>query len=312
MRIIFMGTPEFAVPCLEALLDEHEVVTVVSQPDKAQGRGRKITATPVKKFAQEHDLVVIQPENINCSDAVEFLHGLQPDVLVVVAYGQLLKRKVLNLAKWGAINVHASLLPKLRGGAPIHRALMNGDKESGITIMKIEPKLDSGPILMQKAVQIDVDETLASLHNRLASLGAEMLLETLQRIDEIIPQAQKHAEATYASLITKQDRIIDWSKSAEQTFNQIRGLNPWPTAFTYYRGKQIQIWESKKINQKELKKMAFGQIIDITPDGPVVLCGNNAVVLTRVQPAGKRKMTGSEFCRGYRCTTDDIFGEREE
>jgi methionyl-tRNA formyltransferase len=312
MKIIFMGTPDFAVPCLQEVVQDHEVVAVITQPDKAQGRGRKIIATPVKTCALELGLIIKQPQNINEINFVEYLKSLNADIMIVVAYGQILKKRVLTITEYGVINVHASLLPKWRGGAPIHRSLLSGDSKTGISIMKVERKLDSGPVYSQAEVKITEDMNVGILHDILAQKGAKMLAEVLKNIQTLKPVTQNHQESTYAKLIVKEDRIINFNDDVNTIFNQVRGLNPWPIAYTYYKGKQVQVWQCQKINSNKLNTKKNGQIIDIASHGPVVKCLNGAVVLTKLKPAGKKQMTGSEFCRGYRCTVADYFGESEE
>lgn len=304
-----MGTPEFAVPCLEALIQNHQVVAVVTQPDKAQGRGRKVLPSPVKVVAEAHGLPVLQPANINNKDSYQELKKIDADVLIVVAYGQILKKNILGLTVNGAINVHASLLPKLRGGAPIHRAIINGLSETGVSTMIIEPKLDSGPVLLQQQVPITAEDNVGSLHDKLAKAGAELLIETLQNIGIIVPVIQDHHSATFAPVIEKEDRLIHWSKSAMAIFNQVRGLNPWPIAYTFYQGKQVQIWDTWVINRERSSQAKVGSIVDITAEGPVVQCGEGTLLLKQLRPAGKRLMSGVAFCNGYHCSIKDIFGE---
>ncbi len=307
MRVIFMGTPDFAIPCLAALSEKHDVVAVVTQPDKAQGRGRRVSYSPVKKFALEHDLAVLQPENVNDVAFVDSLIALDPDVIIVVAYGQILRQRLLKLGRYGVLNVHASLLPQLRGGAPIHRSIMNGDSETGVTIMRVERKLDSGAIYLQKRIPIGEGDTVEKIHDALATLGADLLIQTLAEFPHLEPIPQDHASATFAPIIKKEDRVIDWSNAAGEVYNQIRGLNPWPIALSSFRGQLIQLSESKVLDRAEKATVETGEIVKITDEGPVIQCGQGRLLLLSLKPAGKKWMSGADFCRGYRCSVGEKF-----
>ncbi len=302
-RIVFMGTPEFAIPCLESLIDRYEVLLVVSQPDRPSGRGRKIKPTPIKEVALEHSINVFQPENINSQNSFKKLSKLDADFYVVVAYGQIISQEILNLPKEATINVHASLLPKYRGGAPIHRAILDGKTKTGVTTMLVERGLDTGPILMQKTIEINAQHTTGDLHDLLAVKGAKLLVETIENFYSITPKKQCNLDSTYAKLLESEDRVIDWSNSGEAIFNQIRGLNPWPLAYTHFKNKRLIITKSEKV---KATKGVGGEIIGIDENGPVVKAGNDtALILLEVKPQGKSAMTGDDFLRGYQLDLGD-------
>lgn len=308
MRIVFMGTPDFAVPCIEALIDHHQVVAVVTQPDRKKGRGQKVQYSAVKQVALAHDIPLLQPDNINTPAEIEAIRVLQPDLLVVVAYGQLLKKDILNVAPLGAINVHASHLPHLRGGAPIHHAILRGYQKTGVTTMRIARKLDAGDIYLQETIDIHADETVGELHDRLAAIGAALLIKTLQQLPNLTPRPQDKKLASYAPNLTTADRVITWSDTAQQIHDQIRGLNPWPIAYTVFRGKQLQIIRANIVTRDNKPTVAPGSIVALNPAGITIQCGVGLIQLEMVRPASKRKMTASDFCRGYRCQIGECLG----
>lgn len=309
MRVVFMGTPDFAVPCLEIVADHFQVVAVITQPDRKKGRGQKIHYSPVKQAALEREIPVLQPMNINAPESLAAIRALKPELLVVVAYGQLLRKQLLGLAELGAINVHASLLPHLRGGAPIHHAILRGFAKTGVTTMRIARKLDAGPILLQEETPIAADESVGDLHDRLAVLGANLLLETLQQLGQITPQPQDDSQASYAANISAQERIIVWTRSAQEIHNQIRGLNPWPIAYTTYRGKQLQVMCATLLSSDEKTACAPGTIVEINAKGLIIQCGSGLIGLQEVRPASKKRMAVSDFCRGYRCQIGECLGK---
>lgn len=308
-----MGTPDFAVPSLETLMENKEqVIGVVTQPDRPKGRGQKLTSSPVKEKALAYGLPVYQPENINTSEFGEFLRELAPDLIVVVAFGQLLLTEILTLPKLGCINVHASLLPKYRGAAPIHRAIIDGEQETGITIMYMAEKLDAGDMLLQERVKIEQEDNLGSLHDKLARLGGNLLQKTVEgfRKRDLSRMPQNHSQATYAAKIEKKDVEIDWSKSALQIHNLVRGTNPWPGAYTYFETKLWKIWQVD-IKEMEGKTGLPGKIIS-TMDGKSILVatGEGNLALEEIQPENSKRMRVVDYLKGHRLETNTVLGRR--
>jgi methionyl-tRNA formyltransferase len=319
MRLVFMGTPDFAVPSLEALLEQgHEVALVVTQPDRQAGRGRHVAASPVKQLAQRRGLAVAQPRNFREANVLELLVQGRPDVIVVSAFGQLLPPAVLGLPPHGCLNVHASLLPRHRGAAPIAAAILAGDPNSGITIMLMERGLDTGPILAQSTESIYPADTAGSLSERLARLGAALLVETLPRwaSGEIRPQPQDSESATYAPQLIKQDGLLAWDESALDLWRRCRACSPWPGAFTYWEGRGLKVLAAAPLSARN-PGLTLGEtwllpakeareassVPDLLPEGGqvlVVAAGQGALALLRVQAEGGRPQTGEEFARGHR------------
>lgn len=299
-KIVFMGTPDFAVPVLDTLVESsYEVVLVVTQPDRPVGRRRKLTPPPVKVAAEKHNIPVFQPEKI--SDNYEEILKYDADIIVTAAYGQLLPNKLLEHPPFKCINVHASLLPDLRGGAPIHYAILQGKKETGITIMYMEEKLDAGDIISQQKVVIEQTDHVGILHDKLAVVGAQLLNETLPKIfaKEIEPIEQDDEQATFAPNITRKDEEIDWSKSHEEVYNKIRGLRPWPVAYTTYKEERMKIWWATKV-EKTYPNSEPGEIVQINEGESIIIaCGNNkGIQIEEIQPAGKKQMSVEQFLRG--------------
>lgn len=297
VSIVFMGTPDFAVPILQGLIDNYKVKAVVTQPDKKVGREGKIKYSPIKQTALDNMILVLQPENLK--EEWKQITDLHPTLIVTCAYGQLVPREILVYPEYGCINVHASLLPKLRGGAPIHRAIINGFKETGITIMHMAPSLDTGDIISQKSIEITDTDTASTLHDKLSVMGKELLLETLPSIiDGTAPRIkQDDFESTYASNISKEDEKIDFSKTKRQIYNQVRGLNSWPGAYTILEGKRVKVWECRTTDEN-YSNLLDGKITNIYPDGIGIKCSNGEVVLTVIQPEGKSKMKASDYLNG--------------
>ena len=297
LKIVFMGTPDFAVPILEALNENYKVKGVVTQPDKPVGRDKIMTSPPVKKWANDHMLLVIQPENIK--EEWQEVVSFHPNLIITCAYGQIIPRELLVYPKYGCINVHASLLPKLRGGAPIHHAIIDGYKKTGVTIMHMNPKMDAGDIISQKEIEIEDTDTAESLFNKLSILGRDLLIETLPSIVDGTASRtpQDENEATYARNISKEDEKIDFSKSTRQIFNQIRGLNSWPGAYCYFEGKRMKVWSSRISEYVDPFKLE-GQILNIYDDGIGVKTNNSEIVLTEIQIEGKKKMKASDYING--------------
>lgn len=300
VRILFMGTPDFAVPCLEALIaDGYTVVAAVTQPDRPVGRKQVMTPPPVKEAALRHGIPVLQPEKIKAPEALEEVLSLRPDLIVTAAYGQILPKQLLEAPGFGCINVHASLLPKYRGGAPIHKAIIAGEKESGVTIMYMVEALDAGDMLSKVTVPIEERDTAGTLFDKLSAEGAKLLVKTLPGLlaGEIVPEPQDHEQATFAPTIKRSEEKVDWTKTAEEVYNQVRGLNPWPVAFTTYQGKNWKIWWVEK-HSATSQGAEPGTIIAREQDGLVIACGSGAVKLTELQPEGKKRMSALDFLRG--------------
>ncbi|MDD3394232.1 MAG: methionyl-tRNA formyltransferase [Anaerotignum sp.] len=300
MRVIFMGTPDFAVYSLKALLTQHEVIAVVSQPDKPKGRGKKLVPTPVKAFALEQGIQVYQPEKARDPEFAALLKELAPDVIAVTAFGQILPESILNIPKYGCINVHGSLLPQYRGAAPMQWSIINGEKVTGITTMFMAKGMDTGDMLLKIEVEITPEDNFASIHDKLAQAGAELLLETLTALQagtvERIPQA--HEAATYSPMITKETGHIDWTKSAEEIINLMRGLDPAPAAYTIYEGEPLKLFKGSKA-EGHYPQGEMGEIVDITKKGFVVKCGDGALTITELQATGKKRMEAGAYLRGH-------------
>jgi len=295
-----MGTPDFSVPILQTLLNEgYEVAAVVTQPDRPVGRKKVLTPPPVKVEAVRQNIPVLQPEKIRNSKEMEEILALKPDLIVTAAYGQILPTTILEAPRLGCINVHASLLPELRGGAPIHYAILEGKNKTGITIMYMAEKLDAGDIISQKEIVITDADDVGTLHDKLSIVGAELLSETLPKLISgnapRIPQVE--TLATFAPNITRDQEKIDWTRTGEEIYNQIRGLRPWPVAYTKLNGNVLKIWKAEKYHLD--KQMDPGEIVKVENDGFIISSGNSmAIKITELQPAGKKKMTVSQYLRG--------------
>lgn len=297
VKIVFMGTPEFAVPILNGILENYQVRAIITQPDKKVGRENKIIFSPIKKVGMEKTVLVLQPNSIK--DAVEEIRVLQPDLIITCAYGQILPSELLKVPRLGCINVHASLLPKFRGGAPIHRAIMEGATQTGVTIMYMNEGMDEGDIISQKSIAIEPTDTASSLHNKLSILGRDLLLETLPSIIAGTNSRikQDSSEATYGFVIRRVDERISFSKTKRQVHNLIRGLYSWPGAYCLYEGKILKIWKSY-ITENYFPEMFDGQITAIYKDGFGVKVSNGEVVFTEVQLEGKTRMKAIDFVHG--------------
>lgn len=297
--IVFMGTPDFSVPVLEQVIkDGYKILAVVTQPDRPVGRKKVLTPPPVKAAALEHGLPVLQPEKLSKSAELDEIIALKPDLVVTAAYGQLLPNALLEAPKYGCINVHASLLPELRGGAPIHYSILQGKKETGITIMYMAEKLDAGDIISQAAVTIEEDDNTGTLHDKLSAVGADLLSKTIPAIIEGTSSRtpQDGAKATFAPNIRRQDEKIDWSRPGEELYNQVRGLCPWPVAYTTLNEAVVKVWKSEKAAGKS---GAPGTVLALEEDGIVVATGSEtALKITELQPAGKKRMSARDYLRG--------------
>jgi len=309
-KIIFMGTPQFAVPTLRTLIhEEYKILSVVTQPDKPKGRGQKLTPSPVKILAEENNLTVLQPERLDDS-FLNLILALKPDLLIVVAFGQIIPGKVLSSAKWGGINIHASLLPKYRGSAPIQWAIINNEKKTGLTTMFMDEGLDTGPILIQQEVDILEGETAGQLHDRLSSLAPGLLIKTLQGLAEgtIKRRKQDDSLATYASKLTKEQGLIDWSWPAERLCGLIRGLDPWPGAFTYYNGKMLKMFGCFLANNRKTFSVP-GRIKGLTEKGLEIEAVKGSIIVREIQAPGKKRMPVKEFLKGSRLSSGSILGK---
>lgn len=305
-----MGTPHAAVPTLrQCLSDGHEVVAVWTQPDRPAGRGNKITFSPVKEFALSQGLSVLQPARIKNDEAKQLFASHDADLAVVVAYGKILPDEFLRAPRRGCINVHFSLLPLYRGAAPANWAIVNGETETGVTTMFIEPTLDTGPILLQSKTPIGKSETAPELMDRLAEIGATLLSETLSQLDEITPRPQRNQDATFAPILRKEDGLIDWSQSAFAIERRIRGLQPWPNAHTTFKSKHLTIWNADLTAQSPHLDRPDGEIFSTFANQLFVACGEGTELrITEVQPEARRRMAASEFINGMRVVEGDRFG----
>jgi len=309
LRVIFAGTPSFALPTLQALIrGGHEVVAAYTQPDRPAGRGRRLIAGPIKQYAIENKIPLFQPSTLH--HEASRLIELQPDVMVVAAYGLLVPAALLGLPKHGCINVHASLLPRWRGAAPIARAIEAGDTETGVTIMQMEPGLDTGPMLLQRRIPISDTDTTASLEEQLAGLGADALLAVLVKFEfgRVIPQPQDSATATYAPKLQKREAVIDWSQPASALHRKVRAFNPRPVATTTWRGETLRIWEVGPLARTDRPAEAPGRVVAADADGIHVQTGDGLLSITRLQAAGGRALSAREFLNGAALTRGDELG----
>ncbi|MBI5748850.1 MAG: methionyl-tRNA formyltransferase [Nitrospinae bacterium] len=334
MNIIFMGTPDFAVPTLEGLINSnHKIIAVVTQPDRPKGRGREILPSPVKLAVSEANLVVaetnkidvLQPEKVREPDFIKKIKEYNPDCIVVVAFGHILPKDILNLPRYGCINLHASLLPKYRGAAPINWALINGETKTGVTSMFMDEGMDTGDILIQREIKIKEDDNAGTIHDKLSQMGSDIILETLDGLEKrAIKRIKQDASiATYAPKLKKEDCLIDWSIGAKEIVNRIRGLTPAPGAYTSYNGKRLKITKTDyKIQDSRFKiqdlKLATcnlqlaacknGEVFEVNRNGIKVICSNGLIVIKALQPEGKRVMGVGEFISGHNIKAGEIFG----
>lgn len=310
MRIVFMGTPDFAVGSLQALCEsgKHEILAVVTQPDRPKGRGNKLLQTPVKEYALAQGLTVYQPQKVKTPEFVELLHELQPELIVVAAFGQFLSKEILELPKYGCINVHASLLPKYRGAAPIQYAIIKGEKESGVTIMQMDIGMDTGAMLDKVVVPIEENTTMGELHYALREQGAALLLQVIDKIaaGTAVAEPQDNEQATYATLLDRSMEHIDWSKTAQEVHNLIRGFNPAPSTFTKLpNGKGLKIWGSKMTDKNSAA--AAGIVIETGKHSFFVACGEGVLEITEVQPESKKRMPAQVFLNGRGVQEGDLL-----
>lgn len=315
MKIVFMGTPDFAVGALQAIIEAgHQVISVVTQPDKPKGRGKELQMTPVKICALAHNIPVFQPVKIKEPEAVEILRSYEADIYVVAAFGQILSEEILAMPKYGCVNIHASLLPRYRGAGPIQWAIIDGEKKTGVTIMQMEKGLDTGDMLLQKEVEIDPKETGDSLHDKLAAAGAELIVEALPKIEagQLTPRKQKDEESCYAKMLQKSMGRIDWSMPAGRLDCLIRGLISWPGAFTTFRGKNLKIWEeepaAEEYFQNPCSEAEPGTVVKVEKDAFYVQTGEGILRVLSVQMEGKKRMAVKDFLLGYPIKPGECLG----
>lgn len=319
MKIIFMGTPDFAVSTLEEIINAgHDVAAVVTQPDKPKGRGGAFAMSPVKETALKHDLCVLQPEKCSNDEFIETLSSYNPDVIVVVAFGQKLPKSIIDMPKYGCINVHASLLPKYRGASPIQWAVIDGCEYSGVTTMMMDEGLDTGDMLLTKKVKLDDKETGGSLFEKLSSVGAELLVETLEKVErgDIERIKQDDTQATYVKMLSKSFGKIDFSKSAVSVERLVRALNPWPSAYTSIGGKMLKIWDADVCSQDsqrlcdltDVSMAPSGSVVKVTDKAFFVKCGEDLLEVTQLQLEGKKRMKTEDFLRGYHLEKGVLLG----
>lgn len=309
MKIVFAGTPEFAISTLESLYkNRYDISLVITQKDRPKGRGKKMQPTPVKKKAMELGLEVYQPDSINSQESIEKIREIAPDCIVVVAFGQILKKEILNLPKYKCINIHASLLPKYRGAAPINWVIINGEKETGITIMEMNEGLDTGDILNIKSIPIEETDDSVSIHDKLSLLGGKMILETLVDLknNNITKTQQDDSLSSYASILSKDMGKINWNNNSEKIINLVRGLKPWPSAYMIYNDQNVKIHEAKKIDK--FSEGENGLVVKVSDEGIYVNCQDGCVVIEVLQFPGKRKMHVSDYLRGNRFDTHVKLG----
>lgn len=309
MKIVFMGTPDFAATSLKCLINNnHNVACVITQPDKPKGRGQKMQFTPVKEVAVENNIEVLQPLRIKEEeDTIKYVKSLEPDVIVVVAYGQILSKEILSIPKYGCINVHASLLPSLRGAAPINWTIINGDKTTGVTIMQMDEGLDTGDMLLKAELNIGDDETAGELHDRLMDLGGDLLITALEKIEkeELKGEKQEDSLSSYAHMMKKELGHINWENDALDIYNLIRGVIPWPGAYTYYNDTVIKIWKASYI--KENFNSMPGEIIKADKKGILVNAKNGAILIKELQKVGGKRLDSASFLNGNALASGEIF-----
>jgi len=314
MNIVFFGSANFAVPSFKSLLGSgHKVACVVTQPDRQKGRGLHLTETVIKQIAQEAGLKIHQPSRINLPQEIEILKKLNPDLFIVVAYGQILSQDLLDIPRIFSVNVHASLLPRYRGAAPINRALINGDKVTGITVIKMAKEMDAGPIILQKSLEINKDDTVITLEDKLSHLAAEALLSTLESVENrnYSLTAQDQGKVSLAPKLKKEDGLINWGKTAQEIYNLIRGCVNWPGAITYYKGKLLKLYKAKVLEFLSSGVLGSpGEIIQVSKGGIIVATGGGNLQIEELQLEGKRRMKVEEFIRGNKICVGEVFREK--
>ncbi|CEJ74813.1 methionyl-tRNA formyltransferase [[Clostridium] sordellii] len=309
MKIVFMGTPEFAVPCLQKIIDEgHEVLAVVTQPDKPKGRGKKLAMPPVKELALKYNIDVYQPVKAREESFVEKLKEINPELIVVVAFGQILPKSIVDIPKFGCVNVHASLLPKYRGAAPLNWVIINGEEKTGVTTMYMDVGLDTGDMILKSEIPLDDEITAGELHDKMMVQGAEVLKDTIDLISkgEAPREKQNDEETCYSPIMDKSLGNIDWSKSATDIHNLIRGVNPWPSAYTTYDKQTMKIWKTKVLDK--LSEKTPGTILSVDKNGIEVSTGDKVLQISEIQMSGKKRMIVSEYIKGNDISTGIVLG----
>ena len=310
MRAVFMGTPDIAAEVLKSLLaSEHEIVAVVTQPDRPKGRGKELAKSPVKLVAEEHGIPVFQPEKVKSPEAVAQLKEYQADIFLVAAFGQIVSKEILDIPKFGCINVHASLLPEYRGAAPIQSAILDGKAVTGITIMRMDEGIDTGDMICRVEIPITAEETGGSLHDKLAAAGGPLLLEAIKQIEDgtAVYTPQNHEEHTYAKMLRKELGKLDFTEPAEKLERYIRGLNPWPSAYTYKDGKTMKFWKAS-VSYERFEACPCGTLVSVKDGMLWIMTGDGILQVKELQPEGKRRMTTEEYLRGYPLVPGMVFG----
>lgn len=311
MKVVFMGTPEFAVPSLQKLIDEkYNIAAVVTQPDRPKGRGKKTLPPPVKELALKYNIPVYQPEKVRNPDFIEILRSIGPDLIIVIAFGQILPKEILDMPKFGCINVHGSLLPKYRGAAPIQWSIINGEEVTGVTTMFMDEGMDTGDMILKREIPIESRDTAGDLHDKMSIVGAELLQETLDELirGNIRRENQNSEEATYAPMLYKEMGLINWSENSDKIINLIRGLTPWPSAYTFYKDQMIKVWKAEDYN-KHYEEKSIGEIVEVIKDkGLVVKTGDGSLLITEIQAQNGKRMTVEEYLRGHEIEKNTILG----
>ena len=310
MKVVFMGTPDFAVGALESIIKAgHEVTAVVTQPDKPKGRGKEVQISPVKACALAHNLPVFQPVKIRTEESVAELKTYEADIFVVAAFGQILSKEILDMPRFGCVNIHASLLPKYRGAAPIQWAVIDGEEETGVTIQQMNEGVDTGDILSREIIKLDKKETGASLFDRLAVCGAELIVRTLEDIEKglIVPEKQDESKATHAKKLHKEIGRLDFSQDAVVLERKIRGLNSWPSAYTHFKGKTLKIWDADVVDKNSMSIKSYGEVCEVTKGSFSIQTGNGLLKINEVQLEGKKRMEVSAFLLGYPIEKGMVF-----
>lgn len=308
MKIVFMGTPDFAAGALEALIKAgHEITAVVTQPDKPKGRSGQLQFPPVKECANKYNIPVMQPKRIKTPEAIEELKKYEADVFVVAAFGQILSQEILDMPKYGSLNIHASLLPKYRGASPIQSVILEGEAETGITIMQMDSGIDTGDMLYTLSIGIEPKDTFETLHDKLMLLGGEAIVEALELLEEgaLVPQKQDESQSTHVKMISKEMGNIDFKKSAAEIDRLVRGLNPWPSAFTFYKGKQMKIWDVDVLTGEA--NALPGMVTEVTKNEIKVACGQGTVAIKELQLEGKKRMSAHDFLLGVKVVPGDAL-----
>ena len=310
LRLVFMGTPEFACPTLQTLIERgEEILAVVTQPDRPKGRGQQLAPPPVKVLAERHGITVLQPVKVRAPEFIDMMKGLAPDLIVVIAFGQILPKALLEIPRYGCINVHASLLPRYRGAAPINWCIINGETETGVTTMQMDVGLDTGDMLVKKRTAIDPEEDSRALHDRLAMLGAKTLAETLDLLvaDKLVPEKQDDALSCYAPMLKKEHGLLDWSTGAQEIKNLVRGVTPWPGAFSYLDGKAVKVFRVDVADGSGTP----GTILRAGREGIDVACGRGSVLVKELQLEGRKRLAAAEFLAGYKIEPGTVLGNED-